>query len=88
VEITREPHLGPSTRVDYFFAATRFFFPFPLPPLRFPVFGLAAVGLGAGVALEVGAAPRTRTRPSLRVSVTTGEAAGRYLNSLEYLRRG
>lgn len=32
-----------------------------------------------------GIAPRRRTRPSLSRSVITGLAAGRYLNSLEYL---
>lgn len=33
----------------------------------------------------VGGAPRNRTFPSLSRSVITGLAAGRYLNSLEYL---
>lgn len=32
-----------------------------------------------------GAAPRSLIRPSLRCSVMTGDAAGRYLNSSEYL---
>lgn len=68
------------------------FLPFPLAFFPFPVFfvpllGLA-VGVGIAVAVVVGAAPRTRSRPSFKVSVMIGLAAGRYLNSFEYLRGG
>jgi hypothetical protein len=66
--------------------ANRLFF-FPDRVFPFFVFNLVGfVGFGSGGLLFVGAAPRTRFRPSLSVSVIIGLAVGRNLNSFEYLQ--
>lgn len=59
---------------------------FFFPDRVFPSFVFDLVGFGSGGLLVVGAAPRTRFRPSLSVSVIIGLAAGRNLNSFEYLQ--
>ena len=65
------------------FVALDFLFPLTLPTFGF-LFFLPADGVVVGRAGS-GSAPLNRVRPSLRVSVITGLAAGRNWYSLEYL---